>query len=199
MKSQAILQQIYSKLLQYRVRLSFMIFVFLLIDDFFIKKIQPHNICSLHDLWGFVGLLLVIIGVGLRSWAAGIICKCDTLAAIGPYCLTRHPLYVGSFLMAIGFCSIIGDITNIWIVLGIAFIIYFPTIRKEEIYLAQKFGEDWDEYIQHIAILFPKRLPLNIWSNWSWRQWLHNKEYNAFVASLIALIVFGMMYHMNCK
>ncbi len=197
MKSHAIFQQAYSKLLQYRVNLSFVIVVLLLIEDFFIKKVQPHNICSFHDLWGITGLLLVVIGVGLRSWAAGIICKCDSLATAGPYCLTRHPLYVGSLLMAIGFCVIIGDSMNIWIVLGIAFMIYFPTVRKEELFLAQKFAEEWDKYIQQTARFFPKRLPLNIWSKWSWRQWLHNKEYNAFVSSLVVLIILECIA--NCK
>ncbi|MBU0700401.1 isoprenylcysteine carboxylmethyltransferase family protein [bacterium] len=194
MKSQAILQQIYSSLLQNRVKLSFIIFTFLLIKNFFIDKVRPHDICSFQDLWGFAGLLLVVSGVGLRSWAAGIICKCDSLATTGPYCLTRHPLYVGSLLMAIGFCFIIGDSLNLWVVLGIAFIIYFPTIHKEESFLAQKFGEEWDKYAQHTSILFPKSIPLNICSNWSLGQWLHNKEYNAFASSLVVLIVLEFLH-----
>ncbi|MEK7275186.1 MAG: isoprenylcysteine carboxylmethyltransferase family protein [Candidatus Desantisbacteria bacterium] len=193
MGSQSILHQIYSQLLRYRVRLSFIIFTLLLLKNFLIDKIRPHDICSPHDLWGFVGLLLVAAGVSLRSWAAGSIYKNDSMATTGPYCLTRHPLYIGSLLMAIGFCVIIGDNINVWVVLGIAFMIYFPTIRKEERFLAQKFGEEWDRYTHHTSIFFPKRIPLNIRSSWSLGQWLHNKEYNAFVTSLVALIILGFV------
>ena len=187
------LQQIYSNLLRNRIRLSFIVFAFLLFEDF-IEGIRPHNIDSFQDLWGFTGLLLVVGGVSLRSWAAGIIKKSDSLATTGPYCLTRHPLYIGSLLMAIGFCNIIGDGENIWAVFGIALIVYFPTIRKEELYLAQKFGEEWNRYTQHTSIFFPKRLPLNLHSNWSLRQWLHNKEYNAFASSLVVLVILELLH-----
>ena len=44
----------------------------------------------------FVGLLL-------RAWASGHIRKNDALAISGPYAYTRNPLYLGSFILGLGF------------------------------------------------------------------------------------------------
>ncbi|PIP39270.1 hypothetical protein CO110_05705 [Candidatus Desantisbacteria bacterium CG_4_9_14_3_um_filter_40_11] len=192
METQSIFHRIHNYLLRNRVSLSFIIFTFLLVKNI-IERTRPHDISNFRDIWVVIGLLLIVTGNGLRSWAAGVINKGESLANTGPYCLTRHPLYVGSFLLAIGFCTIIGDQVNIWAVLGVALILYFPTIQKEESYLSGRFKEEWIEYIKHTAILFPKRISLDLRSNWSLGQWLHNKEYNAFISSVIALVILWLV------
>jgi hypothetical protein len=95
--------------------------------------------------------------------------------------------------MALGFCAIIGVAENIGIVLGVALIIYFPKVRQEEILLAQKFGEEWNRYVDHTAILFPKKIP-QVRSHWSLAQWLHNREYYAFATSLVALVILELIH-----
>lgn len=171
-----------------RVQLSLMIFLLLLFEDIF-EGIRPNEIDNFHDHLGLIGLLLVLGGVALRSWAAGIIHKGDSLATTGPYALMRHPLYIGSLLMALGFSTIIGDDENIWFILGMATVIYLPKIRQEEFSLAKKFGEEWRIYCEHTSIFFPKSFPRDIHSNWSFAQCLCNREYYAFLISLFALVV----------
>src|SRR5688572_13869675 len=51
-------------------------------------------------LWA--GLALALAGVLLRGWAAGYLEKGRKLAQDGPYSFLRHPLYDGSFLIALG-------------------------------------------------------------------------------------------------
>lgn len=194
MEPQSILQRTFSILLRNRIRLSFVIFALFLFEDIVIEGVRPHDLDSFQDPWGFAGLLLVLGGVGLRSWAAGIIRKGKSLATTGPYSLTRHPLYVGSLLMGLGFCAIIGDEENIWLVLGIALMVYYPKIRHEELSLAKKFGEEWNKYAHRTSLLFPKRIPPNIRLNWSLAQWLRNREYRAFATSLVALVVLELMH-----
>ncbi|MFH1097391.1 MAG: isoprenylcysteine carboxylmethyltransferase family protein [Candidatus Desantisbacteria bacterium] len=192
MEKQSVFRRIYNYLLQNRVPLSFIVFTFLLVENI-IERIRPHDIGNFRDIWVIIGLFLIVAGVGLRSWAAGVICKSESLANTGPYCLTRHPLYVGSLLLAIGFCIIIGNPIDIWVVLGIALILYFPKIQQEESYLSQRFKEEWIEYIKQTAILFPKKISLDLRSNWSLGQWLHNKEYNAFISSVVALVILWLI------
>ena len=59
------------------------------------------------DLWG---LPLVILGEGLRTWAAGNLIKDETLTVGGPYAFVRNPLYLGSLLSGVGFMLIVGEL-----------------------------------------------------------------------------------------
>ena len=50
------------------------------------------------------GLALAFFGVLFRAWATGNIHKDNHLAIVGPYTLSRHPLYLGTFVIGLGFC-----------------------------------------------------------------------------------------------
>src|SRR3569832_390525 len=55
--------------------------------------------------WGSFGYGLVIslLGLALRAWAAGHLEKNRNLARSGPYAYLRNPLYVGTLTVAAGF------------------------------------------------------------------------------------------------
>lgn len=186
-------QKVQKVLAHNRIRLSLLVFAIFLANDFFIEKIVPHDIFSLNDIWGPAGFLLVLSGVGLRSWAAGIIHKSEQLATIGPYSLTRHPLYIGSLLMAIGFCSVIGDIKNVVAVFAIVVIFYVPKIHREETRLADTFGEDWSKYTRRTSIFYPKAVPV-LNAHWSLKQWLGHREYYALCTCLIVLALLKLLH-----
>ena len=48
------------------------------------------------------GLVVALVGEAIRMWAAGHLEKSREVTASGPYRWTRHPLYVGSAIMALG-------------------------------------------------------------------------------------------------
>jgi len=50
-----------------------------------------------------LGGAIAIAGELLRVWAAGHLEKGREVTVSGPYRLTRHPLYVGSSIMGLGF------------------------------------------------------------------------------------------------
>ena len=50
-----------------------------------------------------IGLAMAVAGQVFRIYAAGFIHKNKQLASTGPYALVRHPLYLGNFLILIGF------------------------------------------------------------------------------------------------
>ncbi|HUT86260.1 MAG TPA: methyltransferase, partial [Elusimicrobiales bacterium] len=52
------------------------------------------------------GLVIISLGEAIRLWASGYLKKDKELAVTGPYRIVRHPLYVGSFLIALGFTLI---------------------------------------------------------------------------------------------
>ncbi len=86
-----------------------------------------------------IGGLLVIPGLLTRALASGHVQKNEQLATSGPYAYTRNPLYLGSFMLAVGFAV---AARNWWIaalMVVMFFAIYLPVIRGEEAYLRQHF------------------------------------------------------------
>ena len=70
-------------------------------------------------LWAGLGVSL--IGLLLRGWAAGYLEKGKRLAQDGPYAFLRHPLYDGSFLIALGL-SLLGGLGGLLVASGILLI-----------------------------------------------------------------------------
>src|SRR5262245_36305539 len=76
-----------------------------------------------------VGGLIALPGLMLRAWATGHLRKNDALATGGPYAFTRNPLYLGSFVMGLGFTVAAGRwfLAIIFIALFVG--IYIPVMR----------------------------------------------------------------------
>jgi len=176
---------------RYRVGLSLLLIVGFLWENLN-EHAVPRDIFNISDPRGFGGFVLVLGGIFLRSWAAGILRKGKELATTGPYALTRHPLYLGSFLIAAGFCLILGQDENIAAVTAFALVICGPKIMSEEKVLAEKFGAQWKEYQTRTGIMFPKKLPIGPF-DWSFSQWARNKEYQALIVSLTALSILKLI------
>lgn len=168
----------------HRVRVSFFIFFALMAE--WLRHANPHPILSLQDFECPTGALLAIAGALLRSWAAGIIQKGTVLTVQGPYALTRHPLYLGSFMIMIGFSLAIEDNVALVAVAAVIAFIYIPTLRNEERALGARFGDQWRAYAANTGLLFPKRWP-RLTAEWQWQRWWHHREYRALATVLLAL------------
>jgi protein-S-isoprenylcysteine O-methyltransferase Ste14 len=183
----ALWQKCRAFLLRYRIRISLIVFFVLIAEDF-LEGVKPHSLMNIGDWKSQLGVGAIVAGLGLRSWAAGILRKTTELTTSGPYAFVRHPLYVGSFMMMIGFCVLIDDVENLWFVLGPIAFIYLIKLLAEERVLAQKFGERWQQYADSVPRFVPYRLPKNVVALWSGRQWLRNREYNALAATALGLM-----------
>ncbi len=103
-----------------------------------------------------VGGLVALPGLGLRAWATGHLRKNDALASTGPYAYTRNPLYLGSFVMGLGFTIAAGRV-----ILGLVFAalflgIYVPVMRVEAKTLAELFGKDYQDYATAVPLFLPR-------------------------------------------
>jgi protein-S-isoprenylcysteine O-methyltransferase Ste14 len=106
-----------------------------------------------------LGGAVALLGLALRAWAAGHIRKNAELAVSGPYAYTRNPLYLGSFLLGIGFTVASGQP-----LLGLLFAalflgIYLPVMRVESATLAGLFGEDYKRYASAVPLFIPRLWP----------------------------------------
>jgi protein-S-isoprenylcysteine O-methyltransferase Ste14 len=188
-------QKFVSMLLHRRVRITAIIFIALLAEDV-IDHVDPHNLMNFRDYKVVSGLGLVFAGLALRSWAAGTLHKRTQLATSGPYELVRHPLYIGSFLMMLGFCLLVDDRENIWFVLGPILFLYILRALNEEKYLARAFPDEWPIFSGSVPRFIPRRLPTTWFNDWSLSQWTKNREYQALSAVLLGLVAIQIWHVM---
>lgn len=92
------------------------------------------------------GAAIAASGEAIRVWAAGHLEKSREVTRSGPYRFTRHPLYLGSTVMAAGI-AVAARSAAVW---GIA-IVYVvvmigSAIRSEEAFLRRRFGDTYDDY-----------------------------------------------------
>ncbi|HKP72924.1 MAG TPA: hypothetical protein VJT82_08305 [Pyrinomonadaceae bacterium] len=111
-----------------------------------------------------LGGALAVCGLLVRAWASGHIRKNDALAVSGPYAYTRNPLYLGTFIMGLGFTVAAAGGWLLFAVLGAMFAalflgIYLPVMRVEALTLAQLFGDDYKRYAAAVPLLFPRLTP----------------------------------------
>ena len=170
-----------------RVRFSVMTSVAAIALNLLLGQL-PHEIYNYHDPATVVGLLLVVAGLGLRSWAAGVLLKGKALTTIGPYGMCRHPLYVGTALLVTGCATIFPGLLNgLPALLPMAFI-FWLTMHREEQRMAGKYGAAWDAYAGRTPRFLPRRLPTTLTEGWSLAQWLRSREYNAVLAACCILV-----------
>lgn len=179
-----------------RIHIS-LIVVCILIGDDMLHHVRPHSVVDFYDTWSVVGVFFVVTGLLMRGWAAGVLHKNALLSTDGPYSLTRNPLYLGSFLMMIGFCTLIGALHNYVVMLLLVLTLYVPKIKGEEYFLLRKFGVAWTEYARQTPRLLPRHFSLRAMrSEWSWAQWRLNKEYMAVLGVLLGLVVFEAWFRL---
>jgi protein-S-isoprenylcysteine O-methyltransferase Ste14 len=146
-----------------------------------------------------VGAPVSIVGLLLRAWGSGHLRKNDALAISGPYAYTRNPLYLGSFIMGLGFTIASG---RWW--LGVLFValflgIYLPVMRVESATLEQLFGKSFQEYAGAVPVFLPRVTPYRGGPDakaFDRSLYLRYREYQAAMGLVIAwgLLVFKAYY-----
>lgn len=130
------------------------------------------------------GLLVALVGEAVRVWAAGHLEKSREVTRSGPYSLTRHPLYVGSTVIAFGIV-----IASRSVVLGAVAAVYMgatilAAIRSEEAFLQRAFGATYDEYRRSQGAPMARRF--------SFERALRNREYRAVVGLLVGFALLAL-------
>jgi protein-S-isoprenylcysteine O-methyltransferase Ste14 len=126
-------------------------------------------------LWG---MLVAVAGEAVRVWAAGHLEKGREVTRSGPYRFSRHPLYVGSTVMA---CGITLAAASPWVAMVTA--VYLAAtmtaaIRTEEAFLRRQFGEEYDDYCHGRATSADRPF--------SWARAWRNREWRAIVGLGVA-------------
>ena len=135
-----------------------------------------------------VGAAAAVIGLLIRAWASGHIRKGEELAVTGPYSYTRNPLYLGSFILGLGFT---GATAVRW--LGVVFALLFlsinlPVMRIEATDIREAFGNEYDDYAANVPMFLPR---LTAWRKarkaWDGGLYLKHREYEAAIGAAVAI------------
>ena len=120
-----------------------------------------------------LGAAVGLIGEAIRIWAAGHLEKSREVTSSGPYRFTRHPLYLGSSIMALGVAVGCRSYVVAALVLLYMSATLAAAIRTEEAFLRERFGDAYDAYAYARAPHVERAFSVE-------RVW-RNKEYRALV------------------
>ena len=104
----------------------------------------------------FLGIALVVLGLGLNLWCAGLYRKAKTnilpntadsnLIETGPFLWSRNPIYLGMLLVFAGVCFTLNAPVAL-LFLPLAWLaLRFYVIAREEAYLERRFGDAYVSY-----------------------------------------------------
>lgn len=135
---------------------AFMIIAALLVYKFPRIYMEGDLVRSIFDVVGFV---VIIIGVLLRMSARGYKkfssnqgCQ---LVTGGPYSCVRNPMYLGTFLIAIGFMCPLYPLWLIAVFTAVFYARFIIQIRKEEQWLKESFGQNYEDYCARVPRFIP--------------------------------------------
>ena len=111
----------------------------------------------MHELIEWVGIVLIFFCILGRTWAALYIGgrKIDHLVTIGPYSVTRNPLYFFSIVGAAGCGAQLGSVTVGFIWGALTWICFYVVVRMEERMLTERYKETFIDYAKSVPRFLP--------------------------------------------
>jgi protein-S-isoprenylcysteine O-methyltransferase Ste14 len=113
----------------------------------------------------FFGLLMVMVGSGLSSYAAALFAARDTtrnpygepaaLVFAPPYTFTRNPMYVGLTAVLLGFAAFFGSLTMLLAPMVFAVVMDRIVIPHEERTMERIYGERYHDYKSRVSRWLP--------------------------------------------
>ena len=106
--------------------------------------------------------LIVLVISGLLAWTGLKIVFRETrkepqVITTGVFSIVRHPIYLGSILLYLGFILLSLSLLSV-LIWFIIIIFYYIISRHEEKLLTQRFGSVYEEYKKKVPMLFPIKL-----------------------------------------
>jgi protein-S-isoprenylcysteine O-methyltransferase Ste14 len=115
-----------------------------------------------HETIEWAGIACIVFAIVGRTWCALYIGgrKTRTLVAIGPYSVSRNPLYVFSIIGGAGVGAQLGSFTLAAVAGVLAWLVFFLVVLKEEEALTAAVGESYRRYVERVPRFLPR-----------WRLW----------------------------
>lgn len=131
-----------------------------------------------------VGSAVAVAGEAIRIWAAGHLERGRGVTTSGPYRWTRHPLYLGSSIIGVGFAVtsarwLVALMSGVYLVVTLT-----AAVRTEEAALRAAFRDEYEAYYRGRA-LGPDR-------PFSMARALANREQRAVLGLLTVMLLLAV-------
>jgi protein-S-isoprenylcysteine O-methyltransferase Ste14 len=156
--------------------------------------------CTLNEDSLKAGVGYIIAGLLIRLWSNGYAIKNDKLTTSGPYAFVRNPLYLGTFLIAIGFVIVLKSQPPIleWVAGGIFLLalsfMYYRTIQGEQGMLLEKYNGAYQDYCKNVPAMIPCLVPYSKGEKWPFnlQRLINSKEHKPVFWIYIILVIFHL-------
>lgn len=126
---------------------------------------------SAAGVWEAFSILVTLAGVALRSFTAGTVPngtsgrntrtqRAEALNTTGVYSTVRNPLYLGNFLVVLGFALATQNGWFVALTTLLFWLYYERIIVAEEAFLAERFGDDYTRWAESTPAFLPD---LRLW------------------------------------
>ena len=132
-----------------------------------------------------IGGAIALLGEMVRIWAAGHLEKGREVTQSGPYRFTRHPLYAGSAIVAIGAAVASARVSTAALIGSYVVITILAAVRHEERNMRARFGDGYDAYLESRAGRVERAFSLS-------RALTVNKEYKAVLGLLVLVAILAV-------
>jgi protein-S-isoprenylcysteine O-methyltransferase Ste14 len=176
------MQQFKSFIVSQRIKLTWLLCSFFFFFFLFSTSSRHHRLYDVLEICGYILMILATLG---RLWCGVYISgrKNKELCQLGPYSISRNPLYFFSFIGAVGVALGTQNIILVLIIVPMFWIYYRVVIASEEATLKQLFGADFEKYKQTTSQFIPR-----------WRDYKAATEITVKTSSLMRAIMDAMAF-----
>jgi protein-S-isoprenylcysteine O-methyltransferase Ste14 len=179
---------------------------FAYLPPFILMAITFYHETEHHLIIWPLGITLILIGGAIRLWATKHIGrrmpwvkkKGKQLVRTGPYAMVRNPLYIGNIIAATGL-SLFSEL--MWftpIVTLYLFILYHLVALFEEKKLTERWGEDYQLYMEEVPRWIPQ---INNWpaTKEGGLRWMDafRSEIPSFYVTLLGILIFVLKEYLS--
>lgn len=132
-----------------------LIFIFTMAVAYGIHQLWPLSI-SKHPVLHYTGLILILLGITLMMMTGYLFFRAKThiepwkptttVITTGVFAWSRNPIYLAFCIATVGIGLYLNSLWITGSVIIAAILVYHIAIKKEEAYLAEKFGAKYLEY-----------------------------------------------------
>jgi protein-S-isoprenylcysteine O-methyltransferase Ste14 len=110
-----------------------------------------------HELIEWTGIVLIVVCIIGRTWSSLYISgrKIREVVDLGPYSITRNPLYLFSIVGAAGAGAQLGSVTVAAICAVIAWCVFYVVTLREEAVLMEIHGAEYADFVARIPRFIP--------------------------------------------
>lgn len=143
--------------------------------------------------WFWIAFTTSMIGEFIQLWCFSSLDKKKTLAFNGPYKHVRNPMYIGRFLIVLGYALLLRS----WPLIPLTVIVYgfymVNRVKREEAVLVRVFGNDYHAYCDRIGRFFPSVTGMENSTLWYWKWRLFHQNHGT-LNLLVSVLSYGVLY-----